>query len=712
MSGIDLMREAALLAAACHLAEPAGQVPAADAGWSAQPQARAELGRRLEAHERAPDPIRRRLMEDLGLPAPAYWLVMLCAAAELYPEAAAAVSLLTEDARQQLPTPTVLARLLRGIRGTPYRQALAAALGGGRARGLELVEAQETPAGVPHSQQPLRLTAAELEALTGEDDPGAAAGADPREAGRAGPGRLGPEGLGLEGFEAVVVPAQPVTGFGAEVVRPAQRLLERRGLLVLRGGSRRGRRQLACDLAGDRARAAALVTVARRPEQPVQLPGAARLARAAARSGGALVAIDLHPPDVVHPGVLDTLRRCARATPGLVVLVDESADVADLPVVDAPAVDHPAARRIWSAVLPEPQAEAMAARFRVGIDEALAAVREVADLLDGASPAPPPSPADDGAPREGPPADGRLGLLAQRVRAQGARRMGRYVSVVTSDARLADLVVSEPLAVQIREIIGWQRGGRRVRWDMALGAGDPVGTGLTCLFSGKSGTGKTFAARCLAGELGLNLYRIDLSQVVSKYIGETEKALAQIFDEVEAGHGLLLFDEADALFGRRSEVKDAHDRYANIEVGYLLQRLEAYDGIAILTTNLQGNMDAAFVRRLRFILHFPAPDRDLRRRLWERSLPGRRWREGDLRLDVLADRFQLSGGAIHNIGLAAAHLAAATPSGRITLAHLARATQRELLKVGRPADDAAFGRLVGTHTEESAPAGPRKGGPG
>jgi SpoVK/Ycf46/Vps4 family AAA+-type ATPase len=229
---------------------------------------------------------------------------------------------------------------------------------------------------------------------------------------------------------------------------------------------------------------------------------------------------------------------------------------------------------------------------------------------------------------------------------------------------------------------------------MNLGADDPLGNGLTCLMSGKSGVGKTFAARCLAAELGLTLFRLDLSEVVSKYIGDTEKALAQVFDEVEAGHGLLLFDEADALFGRRSEVKDAHDRYANIEVGYLLQRLESYDGIAVLTTNLQGNMDHAFVRRLRFILHFPAPDRELRRQLWERSLPAPEWREEDLELDVLADRFQLNGGSIHNIGLAAAHLAAATRSGRITTAHVVRATQRELLKSGRPADAAAFGPLA------------------
>ena len=163
---------------------------------------------------------------------------------------------------------------------------------------------------------------------------------------------------------------------------------------------------------------------------------------------------------------------------------------------------------------------------------------------------------------------------------------------------------------------------------------------------------------------------------------------------MEAGHGLLLFDEADALFGRRSEVKDAHDRYANIEVGYLLQRLEAYDGIAVLTTNLQGNMDAAFVRRLRFILQFPAPDRDLRRQLWDRSLPAAPWRAADLDLEPLADRFQLTGGAIHNIGLAAAHLAAATPEATVTLAHVVRATRRELQKTGRPADAAAFGPLA------------------
>ncbi len=662
MSGISLMREAALVAAACHLAEPGDQVPSADAGWSAQPQTRADLCARMEQHEAEPDPVRLRLMHELGLHTVDYWLVMICTAVELHPEVAAAVSLLTEDARQQLPTPTVVAKVLRGIRGVPYQQALAAALDGGAARAAGLVEVHEAPPGTPHSQQPIRMNGVELRAVVAESRAEGAAE--------------------LEGYSAVVVVPQRVTGFAPEVLGPAQRLLDRRGLLLVRGTSRRGCRQLACDLATDRGRAAAVITVAADPEHPVRAPGSAQLARARAGTGDALVVVDLHPLPVVHPGVLADLKRSARVVSGLVVLVDESVDTVDLAAVDAPAIDHPTARRIWSGLLPDDRAASMALRFRVGIEEATTAAREVADLAD----------LDDHA-------AGNDELLAERVRAQGARRMGRHVAVVSSTARLSDLVVQEPLVQQLEEIIDWHRSSHRVRWEMELGAGDPIGTGLTCLFSGKSGTGKTFAARCLANELGLNLYRIDLSQVVSKYIGETEKALAQIFDEVEAGHGLLLFDEADALFGRRSEVKDAHDRYANIEVGYLLQRLEAYDGLVVLTTNLQGNMDAAFVRRLRFILQFPAPDRDLRRRLWEQSLPPERWRDGGLQLDLLADRFQLSGGAIHNIGLAAAHLAAATPSGRITVGHLARATQRELQKSGRPADVAALGQLVGPQVQ-------------
>jgi hypothetical protein len=641
VTGADLMRDAALLGAECHVATPADQVPSADDGWTARPEARAALLERMRAHEQSDDPGRARLCGELGLEPNAYWLVMLCAAVELHPEAAAAVSLLGEDARAQLPTPIVVARLLRGILEVPFVEALGTALDGGAARRMGLVEVLEPVPGLPHSQHALRLAQSELAAV--HDDP-ATMGAH-------------------RALLISSVPAATGTAFAPERVRHAARLLERRRLLVVRGPSRRGARQMACDLGAHLGLVADLVTVEE------ELPRIAELSRM--RDG--LLVLDLHALSTVPQA---PLARLGSTLGPLVVLVDEAADTGEHAAIDVGPIGYPEALRIWERLLGEDEAHSMAARFRVSIEEARSALREARDMQPGGN------------------GDVPLESVAGRIRAQGARRMGRHVGVIETSARLSDLVVPEDLRLQLDEIIAWQRSSHRVRWTMDLGRGDWIGTGLTCLFAGKSGTGKTFAARCLAAELGLNLYRIDLSQVVSKYIGETEKALAQVFDEVEAGHGLLLFDEADALFGRRSEVKDAHDRYANIEVGYLLQRLESYDGIAVLTTNLQGNMDAAFVRRLRFILHFPAPDRELRRRLWERSLPGAEWREDDLGLDALADRFQLNGGAIHNIGLAAAHLAAATPSGKLTAAHVVRATQRELQKTGRPSDAAAFGPLA------------------
>jgi len=284
--------------------------------------------------------------------------------------------------------------------------------------------------------------------------------------------------------------------------------------------------------------------------------------------------------------------------------------------------------------------------------------------------------------------------LAERaVRAAGARRMGRLVTAIDAAAGLDQLVVPRAVRAQIRDIVGWHRVADRVQREMGLGGGTRLGHGLTCLFSGSPGTGKTFAARCVAAALGLNLYRIDLSQVVSKYIGETEKALAQVFDEAEAGHGVLFFDEADALFGKRSEVKDAHDRYANIEVGYLLQRIETFDGVLILATNLRNNIDPAFLRRIQFLVDFPMPDAPARRRLWDQALPGVAHRAPDLDLAGFAERFRLAGGNIDSIARAAAHLAAAA-DGPIAAEHLARATYRELEKIGQARARGDFGALA------------------
>ena len=225
------------------------------------------------------------------------------------------------------------------------------------------------------------------------------------------------------------------------------------------------------------------------------------------------------------------------------------------------------------------------------------------------------------------------------------------------------------------------------RW----GFGDKLalGKGLAALFAGPSGTGKTMGAAIIAGELGLDLFKIDLATLVSKYIGETEKNLARIFAEAEHSNAILFFDEADALFGKRSEVKDAHDRYANLEVAYLLQRIEEYDGIVILATNLRKNLDEAFVRRMQFIIEFPFPNESDRRRIWEQIWPAATPREPSLDLGFMARRCEIAGGNIRNIALQAAFLAAAN-GGRVTMEHLIHATRREYQKMGRVVSETEF----------------------
>ena len=220
------------------------------------------------------------------------------------------------------------------------------------------------------------------------------------------------------------------------------------------------------------------------------------------------------------------------------------------------------------------------------------------------------------------------------------------------------------------------------RW--AFAAKDSRGLGVTVLFSGESGTGKTFAAEVVAADLALDLYRVDLSQVVSKYIGETEKNLRRVFEAAEGSGAILLFDEADALFGKRSEVKDSHDRYANIEVSYLLQRMESYHGLAILTTNHKAALDSAFVRRLRFIVPFPFPDPAEREAIWRSVLPAAAPVSG-LDFGALA-RLNLAGGTIRNVALKAAFLAAdaGTP---ITMSHLRSAAHTEAAIRERPLAD-------------------------
>jgi SpoVK/Ycf46/Vps4 family AAA+-type ATPase len=210
------------------------------------------------------------------------------------------------------------------------------------------------------------------------------------------------------------------------------------------------------------------------------------------------------------------------------------------------------------------------------------------------------------------------------------------------------------------------------------------GLGIGALFAGESGTGKTMTAEVLARELRLNLYRIDLSSVVSKYIGETEKNLRRVFDAAEGGGTILFFDEADALFGKRSEVKDSHDRYANIEINYLLQRMEGYRGLAILATNRRAALDPAFVRRLRFIVEFDFPGSAERRKLWSRAFAPAVQTDG-LDLDRLAQLI-LSGGSIANVAMDAT-FAAAGAGTPVTMPLVLAAVGREMRKQGRPVND-------------------------
>jgi AAA+ superfamily predicted ATPase len=245
-----------------------------------------------------------------------------------------------------------------------------------------------------------------------------------------------------------------------------------------------------------------------------------------------------------------------------------------------------------------------------------------------------------------------------------------------------DLVLPDDVRGQLEELCGQARQRATVLGRWGFDAKLSGGKGLHALFSGPPGTGKTLAAEVIAGALGRRLWRIDLSQMVSKYIGETEKNLDRVFRAADSAEAVLFFDEADALFGKRSEVRDAHDRYANQEVSYLLQQMDEYEGVAVLATNLARNLDEAFVRRLQFVVEFPFPDEEQRRRIWETIFPEAAPRGVEVDFLALARSVRLSGGHIRNIALAAA-FAAADDTGVIQMRHLWHAARREYQKIGQ-----------------------------
>lgn len=272
-------------------------------------------------------------------------------------------------------------------------------------------------------------------------------------------------------------------------------------------------------------------------------------------------------------------------------------------------------------------------------------------------------------------------MIWQRCREQARSQLNQLAEHIPPTAGWNDLVLPEQQCTTLHDIAAHVRQRTTVYERWGFGGTSSRGLGISALFTGPSGTGKTTAAEVLAGTLDLDLYRIDLSGIVSKYIGETEKNLRRIFDAAEQSGAILLFDEADALFGKRSEVRDSHDRHANIEVSYLLQRMETYRGLAILTTNMRHALDPAFLRRIRFVVQFPFPDSIQRAEIWRRMIPASAPTEG-LHFDNLA-RLNIAGGNIRTIALNAAFIAA--DAGQpLRMAHLLRAARAEYAKLEKP----------------------------
>jgi SpoVK/Ycf46/Vps4 family AAA+-type ATPase len=368
--------------------------------------------------------------------------------------------------------------------------------------------------------------------------------------------------------------------------------------------------------------------------------------------------------------------------PGMVFVGSEDRWQADrqLSIVTVPKATPAEQRLLWQHALAETKhrvgdrIEAVVQQFHFGpraIVQAVAAAQHLTKLRNGGS--------DTFVTAED---------LWQACRAQSGPRLDQLGRHIIACYTWDDIVLSNDLFDQLRELAAQVAHRHQVYEEWGFGARLSLGRGISALFAGPSGTGKTMAAEVLANALQLDLYRIDLSGVVSKYIGETEKNLKQVFDAAEQSGAILFFDEADALFGKRTEVKDSHDRYANIEVNYLLQRMEDYRGLAILATNRKSALDRAFLRRLRFLMDFPFPDADSRRRIWEKVFPS------DAPLDqldypVLA-RLEIPGGNIRNIALNAAFLAA-SGNQPISMSHVAHAVRREYTKIDKMITSAEFG---------------------
>ncbi|NEC66603.1 ATP-binding protein, partial [Streptomyces sp. SID9727] len=410
------------------------------------------------------------------------------------------------------------------------------------------------------------------------------------------------------------------------------------------------------------------------------------LVREARLTGAGLVCAPLDAVSREHPDLL----RLLTATPVPTVMVgrvpwDASWSTVPPLLVHAPRVEPSARGALWSEAYrrtgagPVPAGidpDHLLAPFLLTPEQVTGAARSAAQTarLDGGALTP--------------------DHIRQGARAQNAAGLDRLARRIEPTVTWNDLVLPPDAHAQLRELTARARHRDRVLGEWAMRPGGGRGRGVSALFAGDSGTGKTMSAEVIAADLGLDLYTVDLATVIDKYVGETEKNLERIFTEAAGVNGVLLFDEADAIFGKRSDVKDAHDRYANVESAYLLQRMESFDGLAILATNLRANLDDAFTRRLDLVIDFPVPDPDQRRVLWDRCLGTVLPRGADLDLAFCAENFELAGGNIRSIAVTAAYLAAEA-GGAVTMATLIHAVQREYQKLGRLTLASEFGPYLG-----------------
>jgi hypothetical protein len=400
---------------------------------------------------------------------------------------------------------------------------------------------------------------------------------------------------------------------------------------------------------------------------PLADAGLERLLAVHAAARGQVPVVKVAPPDgpvpPAVPGFADF--------PGPVVLCGRTGSVAvrgTRPVLAVPveALSPAARRQTWTRLVPELAAHAadLAARFPLepaAVAEVAADLRQLADLEDR-----PPTPVD----------------VAAAVRSRGMLTLAAGVKLVRPRAGFDRLVLPADRLTRLHELLGRMAHRPRVLGEWGFLDGRPGSRGVRVLFVGPPGTGKTLAAEVLACELGVDLLVVDVSRMVSKWLGETEKNLAAAFDAAEQAHASLFFDEADALFGKRTEVADAHDRYANLETAYLLARLERFDGLAVLATNFRQNIDPAFARRLEFVIEFDEPAREERLALWRCHLPAGAPLAADLDLAELAAVYPVAGGLIRNAAVAAGFLAAAD-GGPIRRTHVVHALRREYEKAGK-----------------------------